>query len=165
MNWSNAVPSAAIVRGSKLVALLAGLALGALVRADQPPVESAKEFFAQYTALEQAYDPSVAELYADAAFIRTKRKPPMGEAVEVIIPVAEYRTLLRQHMAVAQARGDRSAYVDVTYTPEGAFVRIDASRQVEARSKTSAVSMLVGRSAGGKWLIYEESSAAPPWER
>jgi hypothetical protein len=145
--------------------LAAGLAFAALAHSDQPAVESAQALFERYVALEQAYDPGLGQLYADQAFIRTRRKPPMGEAVEVTIPIAEYRSLLREQMAVARARGERSSYESVAYRPEGAFVRIDASRRSAGRSKSSAVSLLVGPSPGGSWLIYEEVSSAPPWER
>jgi hypothetical protein len=153
------------VQTSKLVALLAGLAIAAPARAQEPGIEGAKQLFAQYFALEQAYDPRVADLYTDDAFIKTRHKPPMGEARDVTIPAPEYKTRLRQHMAVAQARGDRSSYANVTYTPEGAFVRIDASRLMDPRKNASPITLRVGQSPSGRWLIYEEWSAAPPWER
>lgn len=154
-----------IPRSASFTVLLAALFALSLARAEDPAVEAAKALFARYAALEQAYDPALGTLYADAAFIRTRRKPPMGEAVEVVIPVAEYRSLLREQLAVARARGDRSSYEGVSYTPEGTFVRIAASRRTEGRSKPSALSLLVGPSPAGGWLIYEEVSSAPPWER
>ena len=150
---------------STLMALLAGLAFSALARAQEPGIEGAKQFFAQYLALEQAYDPNVADLYADDALIKTRHKPPMGDAREVTIPAQEYKTLLRQHMPVAQTRGDRSSYANVTYTQEGALVRIDASRLAEPRKNASPITLRVGQSTSGRWFIYEEWSAAPPWAR
>ena len=154
-----------IVQTSKFVALFAGLAAAVLAWAQEPGIEEAKQLFAQYVALEQAYDPSVADLYTDDAFIKTRHKPPMGDAREVIIPALEYKALLRQHMPVARTRGDRNSYANVTYTPEGALVRIDASRLAEPRKTASPLTLRVGLSPSGRWLIYEELSAAPPWER
>jgi hypothetical protein len=150
------------VHTSKLVALLAGLAVGALAWAQDAGIDAARQFFTQYVALEQAYDPGVADLYADQALIRTRRKPPMGDPQTVTVPASQYKALLRGHMLVAAARGDRSTYSDVTYSPEGPFVRIDATRVSGPRKSQSPISLLVGQSPSGRWLIYEELSESPP---
>jgi hypothetical protein len=151
-----------IVQTSKLVALLAGLAVTALACAQDAGIDAAKQFFAQYVALEQAYDPGVADLYADEALIKTKRRPPMGDVQNVTIPAPQYKTFLRGRMPVARARGDRSTYSDVIYTPEGPFVRINAVRVSEPRKSQSPISLLVGQSPSGRWLIYEELSESQP---
>lgn len=142
----------------KLVAVLAGLAFCLSVGAQDLGIDAAKRFFAQYVALENAHDPGVADLYADAAFIKTRRSMPMGDPQDVTFPAPKYKALLRQNMPMAQARGDRNTYSDVTYTPEGNFVRIDALRISEPKKNAAPISFLVGPSPGGKWLIYEELS-------
>jgi hypothetical protein len=151
-----------IVRKSKRVALLGCLAVAALAWAQDSGIDAAGQLFARYVALEQAYDPGLADLYADDALIKTRRKPPMGDARDEIIPAPEYKRLLRQLMPAAKARGDRSTYANVTYTPQGEFVRIEASRLSGPSQRASPISLLVGRSPSGKWLIYEESSEASP---
>jgi hypothetical protein len=141
-----------------LAAIAAGLAIAALAWAQDSGIDAAKQLFAQYVALERAYDPSVADLYADDALIKTRRKAPMGDPQDVIVPAPKYKTLLRELGPVAKVRGDRSTYSDVTYMPEGELVRINAARFSGSRKQASPISLLVGRSPGGQWLIYEELS-------
>jgi hypothetical protein len=150
------------VQTAKFVALLTGFALAAFARAQDAGIDAAKQFFAQYVALERAYDPGIADLYADEALIKTRHKPPMGEPRDVTIPAPQYKTLLRGRMPVAESRGDHSDYSDVTYALEGAFVRINAVRLSEPRKRKSPISLLVGQSPSGTWLIYEELSEAQP---
>jgi len=132
------------VTKSKLVALLAGLAITVLAWAQDADI----------------YDPGLADLYADEALIKQRRKMPMGEPQDVMIPAAKYKTLLRQNIATAKARGDRSTYSDVTYTREGEFIRIDALRSTEMSKRITPFSIVVGQSPSGTWLIYEEVSAS-----
>lgn len=143
---------------SGLVAVLAGLAPVCIAWAQDTHIDAARQFFAQYSAMENAHDPKLADLYADEAYIRNRRSMPMGDPQVVTISAAKYKTLLHQSISIARARGDRNTYANVTYTPEGSFVRIDAVRISEPRKKTSPISLLVGPSPGGKWLIYEELS-------
>ena len=138
---------------AKAAAALAALALAISASAEDSKIDAAKEFFARYVSLENAYDPGVADLYADEAFIKTRRSMPMGDPQDFTFPAAQYRTLLRQNLSVAKARGDRSSYSDVGYTPEGQFVRITAARKL-ASKEASPITLLVGPSPGGKWLIY-----------
>jgi hypothetical protein len=143
---------------NSLAAIATSFAIAALAWAQDSGVEAAKQVFAQYVALEQAYDPSIADLYADDALIKTRRRAPMGEAREMIVPAPKYKTMLRELAPVAKARSDRSTYKDVTYTSEGALVRINGWRFFGSKKAPSAISLLVGRSPGGQWLIYEEVS-------
>ena len=143
----------------------AGVVIGMMFTAlawGQSATDAAKQLFDQYVALGHAYDPGVADLYADDALIRNKRTYPTGEVREMTVPAAKYKTLIRQVMPLARARGDRSTYSDVSYTPEGGRVRIKASRFSELKNYTSPLSVLVGPSPGGKWLIYEELSESRP---
>lgn len=137
------------IRSLALVLLLLAPAAAA-----QP--DAAKKLFEQYVALGQAYDPGVADLYADDALIRNKRTYPNGEVRELTMPAPKYKALIRQVMPLAKERGDRSTYSGVTYAPEGERVRIRASRFSGMRNYTSPVSLLVGPGPGGRWLIYEE---------
>ena len=73
-----------------------------------------------------------------------------------------YKTLIREAMPIAKARGDRNTFSNVRYTTEGARVRIHASRFSELKNYTSPISLLVGPSPAGKWLIYEEISESRP---
>ena len=142
----------------QIVAVVVGLAVATLAWAQDSGIDAAKQLFEQYVALQRAYDPGVADLYAEAALIKITRRPPMGDPVDFIIPAPKYKTQLRELASVAKVRGDRNTYSNVTYTPEGELVRINASRFSGSRKQASPFRLLVGRSPAGQWLIYEELS-------
>ena len=122
----------------------------------------ARQLFEQYVALGHAYDARLADLYADDAIIRNKRTYPTGEVRELTMPAARYKALIREAMPLAKARQDRNTFSNVRYTTEGARVRIRASRFSELKNYTSPISLLVGPSPTGPWLIYEEVSESRP---
>jgi hypothetical protein len=113
-------------------------------------------------ALEKAFDPAAADLYADEAVIQNKRKYPDGQVKTMSMPAPRYKALIRSAMPAAKARNDRSTYSDVRYSAEGAGVRITAQRFSELKKYTSPLSMLVKPDARGAWLIYEELSESQP---
>ena len=132
------------------------------VASTQGSETAARELFEQYVALGHAYDTRLADLYADDAVIRNKRTYPTGQVRELTMPAPRYKTLIREAMPLAKARGDRNTFSNVRYTTEGARVRIRASRFSELKNYTSPISLLVGPSPTGKWLIYEEVSESRP---
>jgi hypothetical protein len=142
----------------RLLAALGGLAVAALAWAQDSAIQEAKRFFEQYVALESAYDPGIADLYADEAFIKLRRSMPMGDAQNITMPAPQYKAQLRQIMTTARARGVRNGYSNVTYEREAGFVRIEALRTSEPGKNTGPISLLVGPSPTGRWLIYEEQS-------
>jgi hypothetical protein len=81
-----------------------------------------------------------------------------GEPQDTSIAASSYKTLLCELMPVDKARGDRNTYSKVTYTLEGEFVRIEASRFSGLKQRTSPMRLLIGRSSSGRWLVYEELS-------
>ena len=143
------------------VLVLAGVMLAALA-STQASEDAARQLFEQYVALGHAYDPALAELYADDASIKNTRTYPTGEVRELTIPAPKYKALIRQALPVARARGDRSTFSDVSYAAEGSRVRIRASRFSELKKYRSPITLLVGPSPTGKWLIYEEVSESRP---
>jgi hypothetical protein len=131
-----------------------------------PPemVTGAQRLLDKYIALEHAFDPAIADLYAPGATIRTKRTYPTGEVRELTIPVNQYKELIRQMMPIARASGDISRYSACAYT-EGdtrARVRVRCTRYSVLKDYSSPVSFLVGPSRGGEWLIFEELSESQP---
>lgn len=147
---------------SHFAGVMLGTVLAGLAWAQAPNIDAAKQLFEQYVALGHAFDPGVAELYADDALIRNKRTYPTGEVREMTMPAPNYKTIIRKAMPLAKARGDRSTYSDVSYTPERDRVRIRASRYSELKNYTSPITLLVGPGESGRWLIYEELSESRP---
>jgi hypothetical protein len=142
------------------------LALAGLVALDgahaDPSLDAARQLFDRYVALEHAFDPAVAALYSDDAIIRNQRTYPMGQVRELTMPAPKYKELIRAAMPLAKARGDTSTYSEVRYVAEGDRVRITATRFSNLKKYSSPLSLLVGPSDAGDWLIYEELSQSQP---
>ncbi len=138
----------------------------ALLLAAPPPAPlvnpAAPALFERYVALEHAFDPAVADLYADTALIKNRRTYPTGQVREATLPATKYKEIIRTAMPVAKARDDRSLYSTVTYTPEGTGVRIKASRYSVLKQYTSPISLLVAPDPKGTWLIVEEITESRP---
>jgi hypothetical protein len=125
-------------------------------------VARAKELWERYVALERAFDPAAAELYADDAKIENTRTYPTGQKRTLTVPAADYRKLIRAALPLAKARGDTNTYSDVKYTAEGERIRITCTRFSELKKYSSPLSLLVGAAVDGKWLIFEEISESQP---
>jgi hypothetical protein len=122
----------------------------------------AEQLWNRYVALEAAFDPAVADLYADSALIRNRRTYPTGEVREATVPAPQYRALVRQAIPLAKAKNDTNRYSDCVYTAEDARVRIVCARFSALRNYTSPISVLLGPGPAGDWLIFEELSESRP---
>ena len=73
---------------------LVGMILAALAATHASSEDAARQLFEQYVALGHAYDPTIADLYADDAFIKNKRTYPTGEVRELTMPAGKYKALI-----------------------------------------------------------------------
>lgn len=146
------------------VLFAAGCAQGAAPAAQNSSVQaqSPEDLFNRYVELEHAFDPAVADLYADTAIIRNTRMYPTGRKRTITIPAPKYKALIRKAMPLARARNDTSSYLDVTYAPEGTSVRIIGTRHSNLKNYDSPLSILVSPDGLGGWLITEEISQSQP---
>jgi hypothetical protein len=126
------------------------------------PLDDAKKCFDRYVALEAAFDPAAADLYADDAKIQNTRTYPTGQKRVQTIPAPAYKALIRQAMPLAKQRGDTNTYSEIKFTQEGDKVRVTASRYSNLKKYSSPLSLLVGPNKEGVWLIYEELSESRP---
>jgi hypothetical protein len=122
----------------------------------------ARTFFARFMEINHAFDPAVADFYADEARIVSVRKYPHGAERTLQMPGVEYKALLRSAMPLAKARGGTNTYADLSYQQQGARVWIRATRYSALKQYSSPYSLLVGPNASGTWLIYEEHSVTRP---
>ena len=122
----------------------------------QDPPTPAKEIFERYVALDNAFDPAIADLYADDAKIEITRIAPDGEKRTAKLPAREYKDQIRVSMPIAKITGEKSVYEKVKYETEGERVRITCERSSGSSDKASALSLLVGAGPEGRWLIFEE---------
>ena len=145
-----------------VLAVLTSTPLGRSPQPARSPAEEPAAFFSRFVELEQAYDTTVADLYADDAVIRNKRRYPTGEVREVTIPAPTYKALIRVAMPLAKGRGDRSTYSRCTYEPQDARIRITCSRYSELKKFTSPYTLVIGPDGSGVWQIREELSESRP---
>jgi hypothetical protein len=140
--------------------LFVGLALLGVVplsHADEP-TQKARVLLERYVALYRAFDPAVADLYSDQAKISNRRTYPNGEVRVLKLSGVEYKTLLRQVITLAKARGDTNQYLNARYSVETSGVRIHLTRYSQLKKYTSPMSLLVGPDPNGNWVVLEEQS-------
>jgi hypothetical protein len=124
-------------------AMLMAVAFVSQLAAAQSDVAPAKELFRKYIALENKFDPLLADLYSDKAVIRNTRHYPNGVKRTIEIPAANYKELIRTAMPLAKARGDKNRYSFVKFNSEGGIVRIRAKRYSLAKNYSSPISLLL----------------------
>jgi hypothetical protein len=144
--------------GTAAAFVVLGLAAAAAQGLPADTRAKAEQVLARYIALEHAFDPAIADLYADDAVIRTKRTYPTGEVRDLTISATDYKALIRKTVPLAKTRGDTSRYSGCTYAADGARVRIGCTRYSELKGYSSPISLLVGPGPGVAWLIFEELS-------
>jgi len=126
------------------------------------PVAEAKQLFATFVQRLNAFDPAVADLYADEAKIENTRRYPDGSKQTAVVPAPKYKAILRDAMPAARQRGDTSDFLAVEYTPVGAKVRISTTRFSNAKLEATPLVLVVGPGPGGTWTILEELSESRP---
>jgi len=150
--------------GSRLTSLCALLTLLAapagvadVLAQDSLAQGSAQEFFDRFVTLSRAYDPAVADLYADDATIQTVQRNADNTPRTVRYIGEPYKRLIRQRMPLARQRGDRDSYSNVSVTAEGRRMRVRCTRYNELKRVASPFELVLVRS-GDSWQIIEEYS-------
>jgi hypothetical protein len=69
----------------------------------------AEQLLNRYIALEAAFDPAVADLYADDAVIRNRRTYPTGEVREATVPAAQYKAWIARRSRSPRRRTTSAA--------------------------------------------------------
>lgn len=129
---------------------------------ESPQEAKARTLFEQFVRLTEAFDPTVADLYADTAKISNRRIFPDGTSREMAMPAPSYKALLRRVMPVAKEQNDLDRYSEVRYTVEGDNVRIHATRYSVMKDYSAPHALLVGPDADGTWRVLEESGESRP---
>ena len=108
-------------------------------------------------ALGRAYDPAVADLYADDATIQSVQRNADNTVRTLRLIGEPYKRLIRSGMPLARERGDRDRYSDVSVSAEGPRARIRCTRYNELKRYASPYELVLERS-GDSWQIIEEYS-------
>jgi hypothetical protein len=145
-------------RGAMLFLIL--LSHGAPARADD--VSDVLAAFQQYVARSDKFDPSVADLYADNATIRSKRIMPDGTTPTLSLSGAQWKTLIQQAMPIAKQRGDRNTFRNVSATSQSKAVIVTADRYSHLKAYTSPFVQHWTRNQNGAWKISTEGTETRP---
>lgn len=109
-----------------------------------------------------AFNPAVADLYADSALIRNTRRYPDGTTRVLTLTGKQYKALMRQVMPMAKARNDKNSYSPVTYQRIGRKVKIKAKRYSLLKKYTSPITLIVMADPQKKWSVFEEHAESRP---
>jgi ketosteroid isomerase-like protein len=118
--------------------------------------------FNEYMARSDRFDVAVADLYADDAAIRSSRVMPDGRRQVLSFAGSQWKALIRQAMPLAQQRGDRNSYQDVSVAPKGRDVSVTAQRHSHLKAYTSPFAQTWSKDQTGVWKIREEVTETQP---
>ncbi len=152
-------------RSNALIAMtfLANLTFCSLgASADDPSILEAQKLFKQYTDFEHSYDLAQADLYAANAVIKDTRIYQDGPSKTLTWNGGEYKQILKASLPVAKARNDQYNYSQVTYSKEGANVRIKCMRYSVSKKYSSPLELLLTPNGKGGYKILEESCQSQP---
>lgn len=157
-NKQEAAPSRRALLGALAAASLLIAAPPAAQSADGPAqkIAAAQQLFSQWLALGDAYDPRIANLYSDAAYIVSLRIKPDGTQEQRSWTGKQFKQILRLGMEAAKQQNDRSDYSQTEYLIEGELVRIKSQRTQVGKSKSAPHHLVIAKSPDGYWRIYQE---------
>jgi len=128
-----------------------------------PRLAAAQAFFESYVALEKAFDPAVADLYADSATVRNLRRYPTGEVREMKLEGARFKALVVASLPLAKERGDLSTYTGIAYEAlASGQVAITGTRFSELKKYSSPLELRIALQQDGVWRIVEETGESQP---
>lgn len=134
---------------------------GSASAADEPLIVDAQKFFKQYTDLERAYDPSMAELFAPTATIKDTRLYQDGTNKVLTWTGESYKRIIKARLPVAKARSEQFVYSQISFARDGGNVRIKCSRSSSQKKSNTPMEMVVAPGARG-WKILEQISQSQP---
>jgi hypothetical protein len=124
---------------------------------------SALDFFKKGQERARAFDPAVADMYADSATISTRRVFADGTEKTLSMTGAKYKERLKALLPVARDRGDTSKYSNISVIIEGSRAKIKATRYSELKNYTDdEYFMVVEETSPGVLHVVEEHTMTVP---
>jgi endonuclease YncB( thermonuclease family)/ketosteroid isomerase-like protein len=130
------------------------------VQADE--VSEARAMFNEYISRSDRFDARVADLYSDDAAVRSTRIMPDGQKPVLSFTGTQWKALIRQAMPLAQQRGDRNTFQDVSAALNGKDVTVTAQRYSHLKAYTSPFAQTWSKDQTGAWKIKEEVTETRP---
>lgn len=129
---------------------------------EQKVATSAEELFELIDHLGNSFDVAFADLYSDDAKITNLRKYPDGRIQKIRFDGKRWKEVIRLAVPLAEERGDKDRYSDVSYETKDEGVVIRATRYSELKKYSSPMQWLVRPNSNGEWLIVKEKSESRP---
>jgi hypothetical protein len=139
--------------------LLLTLGLCAASQAQERPdasLERARQVIESYVSLERAYDPRLADLYADEAVIKANQAGPNGESQWVTAQGWQYKKMVRDAMPRFRAQGFKASYSGARYEMSGKNVRVSVMQYVDKSRSSYPIQWTIGPGRTSQWLILEQ---------
>jgi hypothetical protein len=140
-------------------ALLLTVAVLAASPAQERPdasLERARQVIESYVTLERAYDPRLADLYADEAVIKSNQSGPNGESQWATAQGWQYKKMVRDAMPKFRSMGFKASYSGARYEMAGKNVRVSAVQYVDKSRSSNPIQWTIGPGRTSQWLILEQ---------
>lgn len=148
-------------RIATIILIACGVAAGSSAA---PSLEQeAREFFARYVALGEAYDSTIADIYSNDAVIKAYRRYPHGLERAMEMNGVQWKELIRKVMPVAKAQNERSEYKEPKFELRDGKVKITAKRySVRKCYWDTGYYLVLEKQPDGSFKIIEEYSETQP---
>jgi hypothetical protein len=156
LGWMNNQGMSMARRFGTIVLTIALCAAGHAQERPDASLERARQVIESYVSLERAYDPRLADLYADEAIIKVNQTGPNGESQWVTAQGWQYKKMVRDSLPKSRAKGYRAAYSGARYEMYGKKVRVSVMQYVEKSGTSNPVQWVIGPGRTSQWLILEE---------
>lgn len=121
-------------------------------------LERARQVIESYVTLERAYDPRLADLYADEAVIKSNQVDASGEPTWITVQGWKYKRMIREAMPKSRSTGYRASYTGARYELYGKNVRVSVTQYVDRTRSSNPIQWVIGPGRTSQWLILEETS-------
>lgn len=125
-------------------------------------VENARALFARFIKLRNAFDPSIADLYANSAKITVFEAFSEGNPKPRTYSGAQWKSKLSGMMSKAKAHNDHNKYQEVRYQDQGRNVEVRAKRYSNGSCYWDRTYTLVVGRDQGRYRILEEHIKIDP---
>jgi len=121
------------------------------------PTEHARDLFERYVDLERQYDPALLDLYADSGHMEKYLVTRAGDTMELGgVSLASWKRGMLPDLEAARTNGATNRYLDVSYEPDGDFVRVKIRRRQNPPGVELGEEMPVGPGPDSVWYIWRE---------
>lgn len=127
--------------------------------AEAAEIEAARVVFAQFVALEAAFDPAVIELYADDGIVIERQHVGGVERRAREIPMKRYKAVLARALSKPNHAPEMASHAQVQLERIApGWVSVRTVRRSSASRAAAPYELLLRRGGDGAWRIVKEAA-------